>query len=194
LAERLRHLEAHGVIERDGLGTYKLTKRGLGLAGPVYALARWAGLLMAEPIGDDQFRSSWLVPAVAGIFDAVDPKRPDTTIEVHTGETPMTTVSTGGRVHVQPGAADNPDLVITGPPEGVIGLLAGANDKGATKDGIVVEGDIRHIARLRGSTRTRTALEFTSHQLSVQLDVSVCRGLSGQPFSHLPSLAGSGLE
>jgi DNA-binding HxlR family transcriptional regulator len=149
LADRLRHLEQRGVVDRDGRGTYKLTKWGQGLAEPVYALARWAGPLMAEPAGDDQFRSAWLVPVVAGIFGGVDPSRPDTTIEIHTGDSPMTIVSTRGRVQVQPGPADCPDLVISGPPEGVIGLLAGALDKaGASERGVLVHGDIRRIARL----------------------------------------------
>jgi hypothetical protein len=104
---------------------------------------------MAEPAGDDQFRSAWLVPVVAGIFGGVDPSRPDTTIEIHTGDSPMTIVSTRGRVQVQPGPADCPDLVISGPPEGVIGLLAGALDKaGASERGVLVHGDIRRIARL----------------------------------------------
>src|ERR1700683_3283054 len=43
LADRLRHLEQRGVVDRDSRGTYKLTKWGQGLAGPIYALARWAG-------------------------------------------------------------------------------------------------------------------------------------------------------
>jgi DNA-binding HxlR family transcriptional regulator len=158
LADRLRHLEQHGVIERDIRGTYKLTKWGLGLAEPVYALARWAGPLMAEPPGDDQFRSSWLVPAVAGIFEGVDPRRPDTTIEIHTGDTPMTIVSTGGRVQVHSGPADRPDLVISGPPDGVIGVLASALDKAAASEcGVLVEGDIRRIFRMRGHVRKRAA-------------------------------------
>src|SRR5580658_8577409 len=54
LAERLRHLEEHGVAVRDRRGTYRLTKWGQGLAEPVYALARWAGPLMVEPVGDDR--------------------------------------------------------------------------------------------------------------------------------------------
>ena len=156
LADRLRHLEHHGVVDRDSRGTYKLTKWGQGLAEPIYALARWAGPLMTEPTGDDQFRSAWLVPAVAGIFEGVDPSRPDTTIEIHTGDSPMTIVSIRGRVQVQPGPADCPDLVISGPPEGVIGLLAGALDKGAASEGgVLVRGDIRRLARLRGTSRTR---------------------------------------
>jgi DNA-binding HxlR family transcriptional regulator len=158
LADRLRHLEQRGVVDRDSRGTYKLTKWGQGLAGPIYALARWAGPLMAEPAGDDQFRSSWLVTAVAGIFEGVDPSRPDTTIEIHTGDSPMTIVSTRGWVQVQPGPADCPDIVISGPPEGVIGLLAGALGKAAASErGVLVHGDIRRLARLRGTSRTRTA-------------------------------------
>jgi DNA-binding HxlR family transcriptional regulator len=155
LTDRLRHLEQHGVVERDSRGMYKLTKWGQGLLEPIYALARWGGPLMAEPAGDDQFRSAWLVPVVAGIFGGVDPSRPEVTIEIHTGDSPMTIVSSRGRVEVQPGPADCPDLVITGPPEGVIGLLAGAVDKAsASERGVVVRGDIRRLARLRGTRRT----------------------------------------
>jgi hypothetical protein len=156
LADRLRHLEQHGVVDRDSRGTYKLTKWGQGLVEPIYALARWAGPLMAEPAGDDQFRSAWLVPVVAGIFGGVDPSRPEITIEIQTGDSPMTIVSTRGRVQVQPGPADCPDLVISGPPEGVVGLLAGVLDKDAASErGVVVHGDIRRLARLRGTSRTR---------------------------------------
>jgi DNA-binding HxlR family transcriptional regulator len=157
LADRLRHLEQHGVVDRDSRGTYRLTKWGQGLVEPIYALARWAGPLMAEPAGDDQFRSAWLVPVVAGIFGGVDPRRPDTTIEIHTGDSPMTVVSTLGRLEVQPGPADRPDLVISGPPEGVVGLLAGTLDKaGASERGVSVHGDIRRLARLRGTRRSRS--------------------------------------
>jgi DNA-binding HxlR family transcriptional regulator len=156
LADRLRHLEQNGVVDRDSRGVYSLTKWGQGLVDPIYALARWAGPLMAEPAGDDQFRSAWLVPVVAGIFGGVVPSRPDTTIEIRTGDSPMTIVSTGGRVQVQPGPSDGSDLVISGPPEGVIGLLAGALDKAAASErGVSVHGDIRHLARLRGTRRRR---------------------------------------
>ena len=156
LADRLRHLEQHGVVDRDSRGTYKLTKWGQGLAEPVNALARWAGPLMAEPCGDDEFRSAWLWLPVANLFGGVDPGRPDTTIEIRTGDSPMTIVSTRGRVQIQPGPADCPDLVISGPPEGVLGLLAGRLDKAAASErGVLVHGDIRRLARLRGTSRTR---------------------------------------
>jgi DNA-binding HxlR family transcriptional regulator len=152
LADRLRHLEQHGVVERDSQGGYQLTAWGQGLAEPLYSLARWASPLMAEPLGDDAFQSAWIVHPVAAIFGGVDPRRPDMTIEVHTGESPMTIISKGGEVRVEPGAAESPDLVISGPPDGVIGLLAGALDKAsASERGVTVRGDLRRLARLRGA-------------------------------------------
>jgi DNA-binding HxlR family transcriptional regulator len=158
LADRLRQLEERGVVERDRRGAYTLTKWGQGLSEPIYALARWASPLMDEPAGDDQFRSSWLAAVIANLFHGVDPSRPDTTIEIDTGDSPMTIVSAHGRVELQPGYADRPDLSISGPPEGVLGLLAGRLDKAAASEGgVVVKGDLRRLARLRGHIRTRAA-------------------------------------
>lgn len=158
LADRLRQLEERGVVERGSRGAYMLTKWGQGLAEPIYALARWASPLMDEPAGDDQFRSSWLMPVIANIFHGVDPSRPDTTIEIDTGDSPMTIVSDHGRVQLQRGSADRPDLSISGPPEGVMGLLAGRLDKAsASERGVLVQGDIRRLVRLRGKKGARTA-------------------------------------
>jgi len=78
----------------------------------------------------------------------------DTTIGVHTGDSPMTIVSTRGRVQLQPGPAHSPDLAISGPPEGVVGLFAGRLDKAAASErGVLVRGDIRRLTRLRGASR-----------------------------------------
>jgi DNA-binding HxlR family transcriptional regulator len=159
LADRLRLLEERGVVSRDSRGTYTLTKWGQGLAEPIYALARWASPLMDEPAGNDQFRSSWLMPVVTNIFDGVDPSRPDTTIEIDTGESPMTIVSDKGRVELRPGAAERPDLSISGPPEGVMGLLAGRLDKAsASERGVLVKGDLRRLTRLRGKREAQATL------------------------------------
>jgi hypothetical protein len=113
---------------------------------------------MAERAGHHDFRRAWLVPAVAAIFAGVDPSRPDTTIEIRTGDSPMTIVSARGRVQAQAGPAEGADLVISGPPEGVMGLLAGALDKAAASErGVLVHGDVRRLARLRATSRTRRA-------------------------------------
>jgi DNA-binding HxlR family transcriptional regulator len=150
LAERLRSLEERAVVSRDDDGRYVLTEWGQGLSEPLYALARWAAPLMAEPAGDDAFRSEWLSHPVKVLFEGVDPRRGRLTVEVRTGDAPMTIESADGEVRVHHGPAPSPDLVLTGPPDAIVGLLAGALDAAAAVErGVGIDGDARRLARLR---------------------------------------------
>jgi DNA-binding HxlR family transcriptional regulator len=150
LAERLRSLDEAGVVVRDTEGRYRLTEWGQGLSEPLYAIARWAAPLMSAPIGDDAFRSPWLALPVAVIFSGVDPRRPRLTVEIRAGDTPVTIESRSGRVWVEPRSAQSPDLVLTGPPDAIVGLLMGALDAvlGGT-GGVTVEGDLQELENLR---------------------------------------------
>src|SRR5437867_2803421 len=85
LAERLRELQAAGVVDRDEAGRYLLTEWGQGLAEPVYALGRWATPLMAEMAEGDAFRGHWLVHPVKVLFGDPDPRRLPLTVEVRAG-------------------------------------------------------------------------------------------------------------
>jgi DNA-binding HxlR family transcriptional regulator len=150
LADRLRSLEEHGVAARDAGTRYHLTDWGQGLAEPVHAIARWAAPLLAAPPGDDAFRSNWLALPVAVIFDGTDPRRPRLTIEIRAGDAPVTIESRHGQVRVQPGPAMSPDLILTGPPDGIIELLMGGLDEtSAARRGVTTHGDARQLARLR---------------------------------------------
>jgi len=150
LAERLRSLEERGVAGRDPEGHYQLTEWGQGLSEPVHAIARWAAPLMSAPIGGDTFRSAWLALPVAVIFDGVDPRRPRLTIEVRAGGSPVTIESRNGEVWVEARPAQSPDLILTGPPDGIVDLLMGALDGTvAANRGVRVEGDVRQLRSLR---------------------------------------------
>jgi DNA-binding HxlR family transcriptional regulator len=157
LAERLRGLEERGVVDRDAQARYRLTEWGQGLAEPLHAIARWAAPLLAAPPADDAFRSSWLALPVAVIFDGTDARRPRLTIEVRTGDAPVTIESRHGQVRLVPGPAVSPDLVLTGPPDGIIDLLIGAIDQTSAVDrGVTTQGDVGQLAKLRrppGSAR-----------------------------------------
>jgi hypothetical protein len=51
---------------------------------------------------------------------------------------------------MEPGPARSPDLVLTGPPDGIIGVLTGALDETSLSDGGVrIEGDAGRLAELR---------------------------------------------
>lgn len=150
LAERLRHLEGEGVVERDDDGRYRLTAWGEGLREPLYALARWsAPVTMTRGLGDDAFLAEWLVHPVTVLFDGVDERRPAMTIEVRIDGTAMTVESHHGVVEVRDGAPRAPDLVIDGKPDAIAGLLGGYLDaEAAAALGTTVVGDARKLRRL----------------------------------------------
>lgn len=151
LADRLRHLEQAGVLARDEAGTYRLTAWGEGLREPLYTLARWgAPVVMTRPTGDDSYRADWLVHPVAVLFDGVDRRRAPLTVEVRVGGSAMTVTSREGRVTAAPGSAAAPDVVLAGPPDLLLGLLAGRIDATRAKQsGVQVTGDSRLLRRLR---------------------------------------------
>lgn len=73
LAERLRGLEAAGVVERrtaerSGTVTYALTQWGAELRETIEALVRWSTPLMARGPGDDHFQLAWLAIALPALL------------------------------------------------------------------------------------------------------------------------------
>jgi hypothetical protein len=110
---------------------------------------------MGDMADDDTFRSHWIAQPVNALFPGVDPTRPELTIEVRCGDEPMTIRSTGGSVSVHRGQAAAPDLVITGPPDATVELLAQRIDPTEAKTrGLTITGDVRPLRRLR-PTHTR---------------------------------------
>jgi DNA-binding HxlR family transcriptional regulator len=153
LTQRLRGLEEHGVIERRAGGRYALTEWGRGLHEAIYALGRWAGPLMLKR-GKSAFQPGWLRHMVIARFEGFDPERKDLAVEMRLpAEEPMTLVSTRGRVHLVAGQIPQPDVVLTGPPDGVAGLLGGRlTSPEAKRRGVSIAGDSRLLAGLRPRT------------------------------------------
>jgi DNA-binding HxlR family transcriptional regulator len=153
LAERLRTMQANGLVARTDDDRYRLTERGEGLRDVVAAIGRWASPLLGSIADDDSFRSHWIAHPVAALFPGVDPARPELSIEVRCGDEPMTIHCAEGRVSVQPGQAAAPDLVLTGPPDATIGLFARQIDAAQAKArGLAITGDLRLLRRLQPTT------------------------------------------
>ena len=148
LAERLDDLVEAEVLERRPDHTYALTSWGEGLRDVIHAVGTWARPLMGRMKRDDEFRSHWLIHPINVLYDGVDPRRPRLNVEVDTADAPMTIESANGRVRVVPGRHPSPDVVLSGPPDGIIGVLAGKTDRPAVAK-VTVKGDARKIARLR---------------------------------------------
>ena len=153
LAERLRAMRTNGLVARTDDDRYQLTEWGEGLREVSAAIGRWASPLMGGIAEGDSFRSHWIAHPVTALFPGVDPDRPELSIEVRCADEPMTIRFIDGRVDVQAGRADAPDLVLTGPPDTAIGLLARRFDaREARARGLAVTGDAGLLRRLRPTT------------------------------------------
>ena len=148
LAQRLQDLVEAGVLEQRLDHAYALTPWGEGLRDVIDALGRWARPLMGRMERDDEFRSNWLVHPIHVLYEGVDRRRPRLNVEIETADAPMTLESANGRVRVVPGRHSSPDVVLSGPPDGIIGVLAGKNDRPAIAK-VTVKGDARKLAKLR---------------------------------------------
>jgi DNA-binding HxlR family transcriptional regulator len=155
LADRLREMEEHGIVRREeapppvATTLFSLTDRGEDLMPVLFALGRW-GVPLMEARGDDEWRGYWLKYPLEELFADATPEQSPVTLEVHTGDAPVTVSTADGRVRVSPGAAQDPDAVVSGDPEDVIDLLKGTIDvRGARRRGVRVEGNAAAIARVR---------------------------------------------
>jgi DNA-binding HxlR family transcriptional regulator len=156
LADRLRELEAAGLITREEAGPpiattlFRLTSRGEALRPVIDELGRWGFPLMAGGAKGDAFRAYWLsVPAQLSLTDR-HPDRPPVTIEIRSGgDEPMCIETADGGVRTHRGAAEHPDLVLIGAPEAIGPLLTG--DIGlarARRRGLKCEGDTDVLGRV----------------------------------------------
>ena len=157
LVDRLREMEAAGLVAREeapppvATALFRLTPRGRALEPVIRALGAWAGPLMGESRADDEFRSHWLaLPLELHLTDRSPGRRP-VTIEVRTGDQPVVIETVGGgAVRARPGSAADPDAVLSGPPDAVLGVLMGRLPLAkARARGVRFQGDAAAIQRVQ---------------------------------------------
>jgi DNA-binding HxlR family transcriptional regulator len=159
LSDRLRGLEELGIVQRSqpdpvgGAARYELTEHGQQLKVVIEDLIRWGTRLMAEPQGDDAFRSRWLAIAMQAILRR---RRSDPTIvvQLETGDEPLIIESTGTAVRVYPGQDTDADAVIAGPPDAILAYLIGRiNPRAARRRGLTTTGDPAAVTALQDQAR-----------------------------------------
>jgi DNA-binding HxlR family transcriptional regulator len=156
LADRLRQLEEQGIVAREAAPPpvattlFRLTPRGEELRPVLKALGQWGAPMLSDVSDDALFRSHWVVLPFQSYLADHAPDRPPATIEVRTGEQPLTIEAEDGEVRVRVGAAAAPDVVVTGKPQVVVPLLLGGFDlETALERGVLVEGDRAVLARVQ---------------------------------------------
>ena len=154
LAERLRDLEAAGLVAREeapppvATTLFKLTPRGEGLKPVLDQLMLWGLPLMVEQKEGDVVRSHWLAGAIELMLNDARPDGDPVTLELRTGDEPIAVVARDGVVTATLGPASDPDAVITGPPRPILGMLLGLRERAeAEAQGVKVEGDPAALTR-----------------------------------------------
>ena len=151
LAERLRQLEADGLLEHRRApdvahepAAYHLTERGAALEPVVVALILWGAPLMTTGPGRDHTDERWALLALNAMLTTPRVDAPEGELIVHCGDRKMliTIDSSGRRVTSETGAATQPLATITA---GLPDLLA-AVSSGTLGPGIAVDGNRQFAA------------------------------------------------
>jgi DNA-binding HxlR family transcriptional regulator len=114
LSQRLRELDAAGVVQRRRLGppvsaqVYKLTEQGLALRPVVIELARWGSRVPTATRA--QLSSDALAIALMTTFDPTGAE--DIRIELRLGDDVFSAEISDGRFDITRGNSDAPDVVI----------------------------------------------------------------------------------
>ncbi|MFD9891392.1 winged helix-turn-helix transcriptional regulator [Amycolatopsis sp. NPDC059027] len=148
LTDRLRDLEASGVVERRLAGEgsvveYALTPWGAELRQPIESLIRWSVPLMVRGPEGDSFRPEWLALAVPALLDARVKVRAPATVGLEIGDPPFQLRATRSGFEVGPYDGRALDATIRADPACVLGLAAGALTLGDARAlGLVeIDGD-----------------------------------------------------
>ncbi len=132
LADRLRDLEAAGVLERrladkGSVVEYALTPWGAELRQPIESLIRWSTPLMVRGPEGDAFRLEWFTLAVPALLDARVKVRSSVTVGLEVGADALLQLrATRSGVEVGPHDGRRLDATVRAEPMCVLGLAAGA--------------------------------------------------------------------
>ena len=114
---------------------------------------------MTEPDEQDAYRVRWLAFPIGLLVTDRAPDDPPVTIELRTGEEAITIEARDGEVHTHPGSAEKPDLILTGPPQVLVGVFTGQLDlTTARARGLQTRGNAKILSRfLREPARAEAA-------------------------------------
>jgi DNA-binding HxlR family transcriptional regulator len=149
LTKRLRDLERHGIVRRRELSppaggvAYELTDVGWALERPMLELGRWG--MHFERVDDVVDLAPTSLPNAIRVI-AQPPPDARLTIGLRSGGQSYWLRIEAGWIAAGRGGAEDPDLVLSGEPAGVLAALVAGE---AAERGIEVEGDRGALEELR---------------------------------------------
>jgi DNA-binding HxlR family transcriptional regulator len=155
LSDRIRELEAAGVIRREeapppvATTLFHLTDAGAELEPVLDAIGRWGVRYMAQPAEDDEFRGHWFAFPVSFFLRDRDPDGPPVSIELRTASSPVVVEVSGGSARIRLGPAAAPDLVLQGEPRLILALFSGQLTADEVANlGLEISGDASVLRRV----------------------------------------------
>jgi DNA-binding HxlR family transcriptional regulator len=157
LAQRLRELEASGIVRRGtlpppaGSRIYELTERGHALEPVVVALGRF-GSVAPFPPGEAQIGVDAVVIALKSLFTAGAADGLSATYELRLGEQGFRIEVADGRIEVARGSAQAPDATIETDPGTLATVLWHGRklDEARRSGDLAIAGDAVAVTRFLG--------------------------------------------
>jgi len=113
------------------------------------ARSRTRSSLVASP-AEDVFHTSWLAVPIEELLRDHDPSGSPVTIELRTGDEPLTITVGDGAVTARPGPAEAPDLVLGGDRSMILRLLVGRWTLAEARSaGVTAEGNAKALFRIQ---------------------------------------------
>lgn len=153
LSQRLKDLEAAGVVERARPGVYALTDEGAALEPVLVALGRWGRRRPLDAQGPMSPDALFLAlrttfdPAAAGDLAA--------SVDLRVGDDRVAVTVTGGELVMVRGTARDPDATVAGDVPGVRAMVyrEGTVADAVAAGTVAVDGDLAVVQRLVDAVR-----------------------------------------
>jgi DNA-binding HxlR family transcriptional regulator len=155
LSERLRELEAAGVIARHEAppptpaSLFVLTEAGRMLEPAIQALGKWGAAQMRDEDRRKPFLSHWMVMPLRAALSDCRPDDQPLKIALHADGEAIAVIAVGGKVDVEIAEVANPDALVAGPGQTILGFMLGKiGARDAEASGVRIEGDREVFLRL----------------------------------------------
>jgi DNA-binding HxlR family transcriptional regulator len=156
LADRLRDLEAAGVVQRrladeDNAIAYALTPWGAELREPIESLIRWSTPLMVRGPEGDGFRTEWLVVALPALLGGKVAAGRSCTVGIAVGGGLVQVQTTRSGIEVRLHDGRDLDAIVHADASIVLGLAAGVLALDQARGLVDVEGDEAAVRAVFGT-------------------------------------------